>query len=549
MPSHNESLESYFGKRCRQKATELQPKESPSDAVYRYRNDPVGFAKDILGIWPSKKQAEILNAILANKQVSVASGHKCGKSCIWAVIAWWFYCSFDGGRVVIMAATDRQVNGIIWKEIRKLGRKARVPLPNIKDIHISASAGITNPKDDSEIKGYTAKTPEAVAGTSGHATMYLFDEASGIDDAIFSAMDGNTAGGNSWMCLISNPTKAEGEFYRSHHTQRQTPDNPYGYYAIHMSCFDSPNITGEWKEMPEWDSDAGEWKQREAMIPGLAMPEYPPKMKAKYGEDSWDYQVRVLGLFTAAEDAKIFPRGLLHDAELRWYDDAAWIDEPAIGRLYIGVDPAGAGEGGDQSGFCARRGRKVLELFGRKGMSSAAHIVQLQGMIETHGKPGETPIICIESEGEAGWEVYNAVRDHGVKSKEWETARIRTSQKAQREPDIYHLVRDELYTNARSWMRANGAIPSHGQLGDDLHVAEFKDNAGKLKVLDKKEMKQLLNRSPDIGDAFLLSCWEPAMYRMIEDTTPAAPPIHNPYRGQMVVDSPMNPYAAMKPWG
>jgi hypothetical protein len=558
MPSHNENVEGYFLKRAKALLYAIRPPEDEMAKFQKYRRDPVRFCKEVLGIWPHKKQCEILESLCNYKSVSVASGHKCGKSLIWAVMALWFYCCFDGGRVVIMAATDRQVNSIIWKEVRRLTRKSVVPIPNAAEIHLKAAAGLVNPIDDSEIKGYTAKTPEAVAGTSGHSTLYLFDEASGIDDAIFSAMDGNTAGGNSWMCLISNPTKAEGEFYRSHHSQKYDPvTNPHGYYAIHMSCYDSPNVTGEWKDMYHWVTGIG-WVQNTEPIPGLAQPEYIEKMKHKYGEDSWDFQVRVLGLFSAAEDAKIFPRHLLEEAHERWLDDEdsrklGGNYKPPEGRLYIGCDPAGYAEGGDQSGFAVRRGNKILELTGQRGLSPEAHIVKIQGLILQHAISSDKtlkPIVVIESEGNAGWEVYKCVNDHAHATGEFEVFRLKTSDKAVREPHIYDRIRDELWMCGAFWLRRDkGMLPPHSHIDDDLHAAEWAPGInGLLKATPKTDLKQLLGRSPDIGDAFLMCCWEPMYLKMGTNVHVEQAPPPTAYEGIQHVNTTMSPYEGMRAW-
>ena len=84
-----------------------------------------------------------------------------------------------------------------------------------------------------------------------------------------------------------------------------------------------------------------------------------------------------------------------------------------------------------------------------------------------------------------------------------------------RQPLIYDRMRDELAAVARAWLRAGGAIPDSEKLYDDLHaLAFFSDIRGRLKLTPKKELRKLLGRSPDVGDAFCLCCWEPLSARM-----------------------------------
>lgn len=517
MPAHSLDCATDGARRLRRHLAAKHPVATEADRIRTYRDDPIGFARDVLGIDPWSKQAEILRAVLEHKRVSVVSGHKCGKSLAFAILALWFFCSFRRSRVVIMAATSRQVDSILWKEIKRLVKNARIPIPGAKDIHVKAASGLDDPDWDCEIRGYTAKEAEAVAGVSGPAILYLLDEASGIPQAIFEAIEGNRAGGNAWLCMISNPTRADGEFYDSHHSKARDAIGETGYATFHIDSRDGPNCTGEWRKLQRWDLDAKIWRAWEHPIPGLAVPGWVEEKRRDWGEDSAMFKIRVAGLFCVAEDAKVFPAELILQAQQRW-DDAT-----PSGRLWIGCDPAGDGDGGDESGFCARRGNKVLELRGRAGLTPAQHIDQILDIIAANrGGSHEVPAVLIESEGEAGWKVYTAVRDYAAKYGTFECVRVRTSERAYRNPQIYALVRDEMWANARQWAREGGAIPENFKLEKDLHAPEWSsDIKQRQKVTPKRDLRKLLGRSPDVGDAFVLSCWEPMSLR---EGAKAAPP-------------------------
>src|SRR6478735_5267737 len=115
-------------------ADRIAPPTTDADLVRAYPNDPVGFARDILGITLWSRQIEIVESITKHKRVAVVSGHRLGKSWSLAILAIWFFCSFPKARVVIMAATDRQVNSIIWRAVRQLCRQARLPIPGYQNI-------------------------------------------------------------------------------------------------------------------------------------------------------------------------------------------------------------------------------------------------------------------------------------------------------------------------------------------------------------------------------------------------------------------------------
>lgn len=514
MAAHSETLATSLARRLRKKADELEPPETDADRVRAFPQDPYGFAREILGIDLWSRQREIVESTTQHKRVATVSGHKVGKSTALAVLALWFYCSFPGARVVIMAATDRQVNGIIWREIKRLVRNARVKIPGADQIHVRASSGLSDPSDFSEVRGYTAKEAEAVAGTSGAYILYLIDEASGVGAPIFQAIEGNRAAGNAWIFLISNPTRADGEFYEAFHARSKRRIGEAGYHTIHIDSRESPNITGEWRELEEWDRKAGAWCKRATPIPGLAVQQWVDEKLQEWGEDHSLFKIRIAGLFAVAEDAKIFPAMLLAEAQERWDEPPGELE----GRLYIGADPAGDGDGGDASTFCVRRGLRVLEFRKRHGLSPERHIAEIEDLRTTHATKGESPVVCVDSEGETGWKVYVRLKEFSDRRRTFDLARIRSSEKAIREPLIYDRIRDELYANARAWMREGGAIPENAELEADLHAPEFVSNIrGRLKATPKKDLRELLGRSPDLGDSFLLACWEPLAARYERD--------------------------------
>lgn len=528
-------------------AQELDPELTSSERLAGYRDDPVRFAVEVLGIEPWSAQVRILRAFLKHRRVSVVSGHKLGKSTALAILAIWFYCVFPSARVVIMASTDRQVNGIIWREIRRLIAGARMPIPGAADIKQRADSGLTDPSDLSEIRGYTAKEAEAVAGTSGAYVLYLVDEASGVAQQIFEAIKGNLAGGSAWVFLISNPTRAEGEFYDSQHGKATTEAEPMPgrYCALRFSSRESPNITEEWRNLHEWRG--GVWAPRADPIPGLAVQEWIDSMIADYGEDDPQIKIRIDGLFCVAEDAKIFPAGLLVEAQDRWEDT------PAEGRLYIGLDPAGDGDGGDKTRIATRRGLKVIELRGRSGMSDEAILAELRDMITVAGyRVGRElpPVVNVESEGAAGWKVYRYLKEIADRTGEFAITRIRTSDKAPRHPDLYDTLRDEMHEVARQWLRSGGAIPTHIELYAELHAVEFTSRikGGQLKATPKRDLRKMLGHSPDSADAVIMACWEPLSARREESDWKADAP-RVPAAVQHDTRDMVGPGKTFDPWG
>lgn len=499
-----------------------------------YRRDPVGFAETILGQEPWEKQVEILEAIRDYDRVSVTSGHKIGKSHTAAMAAKWFYASFDDARVVLTSTTHRQVEDILWREIRKIKaragvclpckkaaanmsprERARLPVPCPHSARIdgkmgeSARSGL-KADDMRQIVGFTARDPEAVAGISGANILYIVDEASGVADAIFEAIEGNRAGGAK-VLLFSNPTQTEGEFFESHHDkalQFEKDGSPVlddkgrqkgFYFAITVSSEETPNA-----------------KSGKRLIPGLATREWIEEKKLEWGEDSALYNVRVRGKFARNEAGKIISLHLIGLAE------AAHAEAPAEGRLYIGLDPAGPGEGGDESVFVPRRGMKMLGLRHEQGLDEDGHVRVLLEVLREHRKPREAPpIVVVDREGDVGARVYaklcavaSAIRDE---LKQFEVVGVRSSERSRSEG--YPRVRDELWANLATWLRDGGGILEDARLAKDLHAPSWEAVPGnKVKATAKSELRKMLGRSPDRGDGLTLAVWEGgAVAAMLDD--------------------------------
>ena len=95
--------------------------ELPPDVVKYYkamRKDPERFARDILGIAPWSKQVEIMRSVLENRKTTVRSCNAAGKTATAAMIMNWFLPVFPDSVVITTAPTWRQVEKLIWKEIR-----------------------------------------------------------------------------------------------------------------------------------------------------------------------------------------------------------------------------------------------------------------------------------------------------------------------------------------------------------------------------------------------------------------------------------------------
>ena len=484
----------------------------------KYRADPVGYFRDILGVEPWSVQRTVLEAVRDNPRVAWKAGRRVSKSNTAGGLALWFYSSFDDSRVVMTAPVARQVEGILWRETRMMkmrsGKCVRCKLEDPDDSKIPrpcphsakidgklserASTGLTSVNEDDEatfreIKGYTADKIEAILGTAGANLFFMGDEASGIHDEIFAGLEGNRAGwsktgsGMVRLLLTGNPTKPSGEFYEAHEGNKKA-----FYFSITTSSAESPNVT-EGREV----------------VPGLATADWIEEMGRMWGVESALYLVHIEGKYALKEDGKIFSVHTIAEATARWEGTST------DGRLYIGLDPAGPSGSGDETVYSPRRGMKQLELLAMRGVTAEAHLVHLLSMIGRLRIPRETPVVVLDREGSVGAEVFGVMKAYLAKHKgAFELVGIRASDRAMRQPDIYDRQRDCLTANLEIWMRGGGAIVEDAMLAKELNTHEWKQQAsGKLKVTPKLDIKKSLGRSPDRYDALALSTWEPLSLR------------------------------------
>lgn len=539
MAGHSaETLDQWSARQFRAALDRLAPQATDLDRLREIAaRGPVAFAREALGFTPWSRQSELLDDACRYMQLALRSGHKTGKSTSFAVLALWFYVRYPGARVIIMGPGYRQVQQIIWREIQRLWRGAKIPLPG--RISELASTGAVDPATSSQIIGYTSDKREAIAGISGSYIMYLVDEASGVPEAIFNAIEGNRAGGNAWLLMASNPTRADGEFYDAFHRKSVEALGPdYGYHTVHIDSRHSPNVTGECKALGYPDG-----------IPGLATTEFIERLKATAGEDSAEFKIKVEGSFAYAELLKIMPLHTLQQMQERW------AETPAEGTRQFGIDAGGIGR--DPLGLAYRQGQKIEEVREHYKIGTDAAVVPLLlAFAEAHGGLAGSTVV-IDSDGETGARQYAELRQYHLAQGhgQWRLVRFRGSDKpAGIKVQQYTMNRDLLHAQFRDWAKSGGAIPPHAELERQLHAPEFgTDIRQRLKVTPKdgeKGLRALLGRSPDLAEAAMLACWVPSGGLAVTAAAPQAAPEGRTFDPLALIDegrsggNAFDPYAA-----
>jgi phage terminase large subunit len=487
----------------------------------QFQKDIIGFCHKILGFRPYKKQRECLLAIQNNKKVAIGSGRRVGKTKLLCAAALWLFCCFPFARVMFTAPTMRQIRDTLWRDLRITvsesgicvdckaeGRETR---PCDHSAIIPGEPGETphagfRTADFREILGSTSNKGEGLQGFAGSGPMAVFaDEASGVPEFLFIAFKGNAAANNMRVVLSGNPTKNTGEFARALFKGDRTPNEKRGrndYWTTRISSEESPNVTGEFR------------------CDGLAEREWIEDMAEEYGRDSPFFTVHVLGQNALNEAGKIFPFGLIVDAEKRWEDLFNGVDEPEYDKeppLRIGIDPSGDTSEGDEFVFTVVRGLVCFEKVVLPGCGidgCIAEVKQLQMRWEIND--AEVTILNVDAEGKIGAEIYGGLRAHeqtpGARVKVFG---VRSSAKTSRDAHTFVMTRDAMADNLRRWVKRGGCFPEDPKLRVELNTLTFKlETDNRARLMPKGEIKKEIGRSPDRYDSLALAVWQATDYRI-----------------------------------
>ena len=213
---------------------------------------PVAFAREVLGVRLWEKQEEVLNALTTHRRVAVKAGNGLGKGfCAAVAVLWFMHVHRDAAIALSTAPTFRQVRHILWRQIHRLYRPA---------------AGFLGGKmldtrweldDDRYAMGLSADSADQFQGFHSPNMFIVVDEAEGVGDEIFEAIESVMTSADPLLLLIGNPTTMTGAFRRAFHEERSL------YGAITISALGQPQREGRAHRIPRphhlpagWRNDA-----------------------------------------------------------------------------------------------------------------------------------------------------------------------------------------------------------------------------------------------------------------------------------------------------
>lgn len=423
--------------------------------VRRYVDDPVRFADEICGIELDAPQLRLAETVCKRRRVACASAMGCGKSFVAALLAFWYLATRAWSKVILTSVKQEQTATVLSPYLRRIISGSAI------SSWFDASAQSVKWAGAPEagfalVWSWNVSNPEGARGQHAEEMLVIADEASGIDDAILSKLYGTLTGADNRILLISNPSRIGGFF---------------------ADCFNDP----KWTCLHISNADS-RWASKETAR----------MYAARYGEESDEYRVNVLGLFPRETSSCII--GL--DSIARFLERPA-ATERADFQAVLGLD---VGAGGDWTVWALRTGTRFEVL--RKDKTQDLHdLVRITS--EICRQHPNIALVNVDSTGVGVFvpgELRRVIRaqvnscNFGEVSPEPDCANFRTW--------IYRRLGDALF-DAPCFL-VGGDKPL---IRKELTLAEFViDKMGKKALVPKAKINSSLGCSPDEADALALTC-------------------------------------------
>jgi hypothetical protein len=458
----------------------LQPQE-PVNVHYPKR--PTEFIEEILGITLWSKQREIAEAVWDNRYTSVASCHGIGKSLLSAALAIAFLHAHENSLVLSTAPTGRQVEAVLWRNIRGLYARSKRPLlgrpPLTTRYDISDNwYGMGFKPTDSET--------DPTQGFHADNVLVIIDEGAGVPKPLIDGLHAAMTTEGSRLLMIGNPTSTSGPFYDSHHGKA------HNYKTFNVSWTDTPNF-----------------KAGRTILSYLITQMWVDEMTERYGEESAFIQSRVYAHWVSPEDVLI-PLALIETAQERTWEDLVHFTADDSAKQ-AGLDVARSGT--DKSVLTIRNGPFVLgqwEIPGRESWETAIRTLEKIG----EEQPETTQIkIDVIGLGVGVFDVMKHLLKDSVHSRGLRMTPIEVNvSKKPWDPEKYRNQRDESYGLLAGRFRLGeigGAIHS-GSVADLSDLRYKFDGRHTQPVIEPKEdFRKRTGHSPDYGDSLALCFYNP----------------------------------------
>ena len=431
---------------------------------------------------------------------------------------WWYKCFPDSQVYTAAAPPESNLRRLLWGEISSIVEKHPdiFKTDAVTNLNIAKSArhflaGVTIPMSGSE-----AVREAKFSGKHAPYLLFILDEGDAIPDECYRGIESCLSGQFGRLLVMFNPRSETGEAYRMIRDGRAN--------VVQLSAFDHPNVISGIEAIPgavsrpvtvrrinEWCRPLTRSETPDAecfVLPDFLEgatatsqngAEYPPLKPGYYKIMQPEFAYMVLGRYPAQGSKKLISREWITAARSRWdsYVSEHGETPPAYTMAVMGLDVAEYGA--DSNVACFRFGGWVAPLVTWTGIDPIR--TGERAALEYKGRAVSRANVDATGVG-AG--VAPHLTRLGCPSTPIKMAAAPTGKT---ESGEFKILRDQLWWQCREWLRtdAGAMLPPDELLIEELLCPSYQIDRGKIRVLQKKDFRELLKRSPDRADALVLT--------------------------------------------
>ena len=423
-----------------------------------YRENWLEAVRDIFCVEPWAEIVPILNAISKRgARVAVKGGKGTTKTALAAWVIMLRLLLYSDSKIAATAPSENVLTDGVWPEMRKWREHIKMPLfREALTINAERVALTRDPNMNfASMRTARVERPECMQGIHARNTTFVGDETSGIPVEILQKTLTGLTDPDSRALLISNPTRSDGYFYDIFNKRSRNQ----AWQVFTLNAERCPFVS-------------------ESSIREIA---------ERYGKDSQQYIVNVLGEFPPTSADVIIPIG--------WIVDATQRNIVGAGIKKAGLDVALFGD--DANALVIRHGPRVTYCETWSGMDT----MQTVGKVLNCWRQKMFDQIAVDA-NMLGAGVAHRLTEMGVP-----VIAVNVSESSAYDRK-YKALRDELWFKAREWFESkicsiDPKLNNLEQLKAELSTVRYDMPEGRLKVWSKAKMKHELHLdSPNLADAF-----------------------------------------------
>lgn len=446
------------------------------DRIRAWREDPVLFVREVLGVEPDRWQVDVLREFPTCQRQAMKACKGPGKTALLAWLCWNFLVCYLHPKVAATSVTSDNLADGLWTEMSKWqGRsellraaftwtKQRIVANDHPETWWMSAR--TWPKG-----GDATQQADTLAGLHADNLLFVIDEAGGVPDAVMAAAEAGLANANgdtkhAHIVIAGNPTHLEGPLYRACTKERAL-----------------------WK-VYEVTSDPDDPKR----TPRVSV-EWALQQIEKYGRENPWVLVNVFGQFPPSSlNALLGPDDVA--AAMR---RTLRTEDIATAPRVLGVDVARFGL--DASTIARRQGRQAFPIQLARNLDSlqgAGWVARTWSDFDGDRSDRIADACFVDNTGGwgAGW-----IDQLGVLGR----TPIGVGFAGRADDSRYFNKRTEMHFRLAEWVKSGGALPEDPELAAELTAMTYVFRGDKLWLEEKEQVREKLGRSPDRADSLALT--------------------------------------------